>query len=516
MAEVKDLYILLNIIGSIGMAGIFVASFFRKGFAGSYFFMALFASCSIWAFFEACILLDLSFSVKVILTKLEYLGIVFLPPSFYMVSMIYTSGLRKWKIKQSIFFYTPSVFMLVAIWTNEYHNLVWTRFVYEDKPGFISIGVEHGIFFWLWIFICYTFLGIGLFYLVRFYKKASGLYKTHSLMLISAMSLPLILNIIYILGLSPFTNVDLTPFSFCIVAFIFALAFFRYNLLDVMPIAKEVVFENLIDPVIVVDFNNRVIDRNLSAKKLFSPNEEPVTGENIEKILRRTFINTDIFIKGCSMENELITHGRENPKTFMVNISDLRGKHGKYTGSIYVLRDISKRKLLEKELRRIADTDFLTGLLNRRSFMEGAKREYERVKRYGGKISVLSFDLDHFKGINDTYGHDAGDSVLREFAKMAKPLSRASDLFGRLGGEEFTFILPETSADSALYLAKRLISEFGKKIFSFNGIEKSFTVSCGCTEYRIGDQSIEEVLKRADIALYNAKEAGRNRIETEF
>lgn len=177
-----------------------------------------------------------------------------------------------------------------------------------------------------------------------------------------------------------------------------------------------------------------------------------------------------------------------------------------------VIHDVTKRIRLEREMKRMATTDALTGAANRHQFFIQARQELQRFKRYGNQLSVLMLDIDYFKSINDTYGHQAGDVVLQSLASMAIKTLRESDVFGRLGGEEFAAVLPETSMDAALQVAERLREKLGGIVVHEQGTDIRFTVSIGVTEAVKDDKTIEEALNRADEALYRAKRSGRNRV----
>ncbi len=166
----------------------------------------------------------------------------------------------------------------------------------------------------------------------------------------------------------------------------------------------------------------------------------------------------------------------------------------------------------EKELARMATTDLLTGVLNRRGFMGAAGQEFTRAARYERPLSVLTVDIDRFKDVNDAYGHDAGDTVLQQFAAAWQTLLRGTDLLGRTGGEEFAVLLPETDAARARELAERVRSACEHMSFSFLPSGKSISVSVGVGSVETGDSSIEHALARADQALYEAKRHGRNRV----
>ncbi|MCP4716281.1 MAG: diguanylate cyclase [Deltaproteobacteria bacterium] len=167
-------------------------------------------------------------------------------------------------------------------------------------------------------------------------------------------------------------------------------------------------------------------------------------------------------------------------------------------------------KSYAKEMERLAATDHLTGINNRRHFLEHAEQELRRSQRYKRELSVLMLDIDHFKQINDTHGHAAGDQTLKALAETCLNTLRINDIFGRIGGEEFAALLPETSGPSAMIAAERIRTALEKTAVPCSSTSISFTVSIGVTTLEHTDKNIETIIKRADSALYTAKENGRN------
>jgi diguanylate cyclase (GGDEF)-like protein len=167
---------------------------------------------------------------------------------------------------------------------------------------------------------------------------------------------------------------------------------------------------------------------------------------------------------------------------------------------------------LEGELRRIATTDELTGLLNRREFLDRAGREFSRSLRYDDAITMLLLDVDRFKDINDQFGHAAGDEALRRLAQAGEECVRATDIFGRLGGDEFAVLLLETDIADAVRLAERLRSTLDDIVLDTDHGSVSFTVSIGVAS-RDSETTLDELMSRADRSLYRAKRAGRDRVD---
>jgi diguanylate cyclase (GGDEF)-like protein len=164
---------------------------------------------------------------------------------------------------------------------------------------------------------------------------------------------------------------------------------------------------------------------------------------------------------------------------------------------------------LRIELEHLANHDSLTDALTRRHMNEACRAELERCRRHGRSMALLMMDLDHFKTVNDTHGHQAGDRVLINFVAQVRALLRGPDQLGRFGGEEFMALLPETSREEAIHVAERI-----RELCARAGHDPSCTVSIGITTNQKDNDSVDTLLARADAAMYRAKAKGRNRVET--
>ena len=204
-----------------------------------------------------------------------------------------------------------------------------------------------------------------------------------------------------------------------------------------------------------------------------------------------------------------------NPKLIKI-LLDYKGKEGHEKIHKDLLKDLINKyvKLTHEldqkieEITRLAETDQLTKIYNRVKFEKELKKEINRVERYENKLSLIMFDIDHFKKVNDNYGHDVGDRVLIEMTNIVNEKIRKTDIFARWGGEEFMILTPNTSLSFAIKLAERIRENIEqKKIEKVNQITCSF----GVTKYKEKDD-FDSFTKRVDDALYQAKENGRNQV----
>jgi diguanylate cyclase (GGDEF)-like protein/PAS domain S-box-containing protein len=235
--------------------------------------------------------------------------------------------------------------------------------------------------------------------------------------------------------------------------------------------------------------------------------DDPVAGRGIKALLagERKTLTLEVRLRGP----------KDAPRWASCGISLVREEGGRAARALLQAHDVTERKQVEGQLQFLADHDPLTGLLNRRRFMEELEREVNRVQRYGGECAVMMVDLDWLKPVNDTAGHAVGDRILVTIADVLRSRLRATDLVGRLGGDEFGVILPETSREDAARLASELRASVAQHMRQrSSAIEARVTASIGISGFSSdeGQVTADELLIEADLAMYSAKEAGRDRV----
>ena len=270
------------------------------------------------------------------------------------------------------------------------------------------------------------------------------------------------------------------------------------------------------------DRQHHYVYANRPTLELFNCSKEELLGSDDgrffppDTVARLRDIDTRVLEHGEDTAEEVIVRGADGSqrvyweiKTPMYDNTDKTS----ICGLCGISTDITERKLLQEKLEQQAHQDYLTRLFNRRHFMEQGQLELSRAQRYSNLLSVFMLDIDFFKNVNDTHGHKAGDIVLQKLGDILRETLRSIDIVGRIGGEEFALLLPETNIQKATEVAERLREiTAGTDVVLEDGLPLHFTISIGVAALKGKDTNIDMLLSQADKALYQAKESGRNKV----
>lgn len=223
---------------------------------------------------------------------------------------------------------------------------------------------------------------------------------------------------------------------------------------------------------------------------------------------------TDTVGKGEPYETDILLKKGNNENYWCRLIGQSIDPDNPDEDGIWLMDDITAQKELEQYLTQLAITDHLTGAYNRRHFIDLGEKEVKRSNRSHNYLSLMMLDIDHFKQLNDNYGHSTGDEALKFFVDKVQSTLRCHDILGRIGGEEFAVLLPNTDIEAGKNAAERIRNEIACSCFMANGEVIRFTVSIGLAHEHNGEANLEKLLALADKALYKAKNNGRNRVET--
>ena len=395
------------------------------------------------------------------------------------------------------------VVVLLALWTDPSHHL----FFGGKREVNVGMILDGGVLFWGNVIYSYLAILIAMLLLAQAYRQAQGMYRNQFATVLVGIGFTWLNSIVFITGFNPLPGADNTPFSFTITGLFFAYALVRYRLLGLVPIARSMLIDSLSDGLMVLDAENRILDINRAAKKWLP---DLTIGDSIETIEDRLPATLRQYRQYSDLRIEVML---ENPHRYLdTQISSVRNARGHVLGKLVVWRDITELKLLQIKLHTLATHDSLTNVYNRRHFEQLAGAEWAQCKRHHRPLVVILVDIDHFKSINDAYGHQAGDRVLVRFAEICLQTKRVEDIFARWGGEEFIFLLPDARPETARVFINRLFEQISQAELIAGIKDRRVTCSIGAAVNTFqDDDSLELLIRRADDALYQAKNAGRNR-----
>ncbi|NJN53134.1 MAG: diguanylate cyclase, partial [Gammaproteobacteria bacterium] len=384
-------------------------------------------------------------------------------------------------------------------------------FVADD--GFIGWQAGYGP--WMFVQIIYGHsLAFAATVIVLFELSASSTMRRPLWAVASAWAIVALCNGLYLAPFNPWPWFDLTVLGFAVAIAILNRRLLQPGLLEVNPMLRREVVEQLSDAVVIADHSGQILDLNPAAASLLGLGLDQALRTNIESRLSTPML--DSLLNGTSGVVSV------EDRFYDVKSTVLRSNGDFVVEVALVFRDVTEQLKTHERLERLtaefekaANTDSLTQLSNRRYFRQRLEAEISHVERHRTELSVLLLDLDQFKRVNDTYGHDVGDRVLQVIGNIISEFKRVADVAARLGGEEFALLLPSTDLEGAVRVAQRLRKTIEEHVISDrNRNPIRVTVSIGVATASAEKPSSDRTLTEADRALYRAKHAGRNRVCT--
>lgn len=441
----------------------------------------------------------------------KYVGIVLLAPSWAIFTLQYTDRQRMitpWLLAGLA---VMPVLTLALLANSTTHDLI--RFYLPLDPGQELPSAHVGPLFWVHLVYSYALLVGGTILLALTFLRLSRFYRSQSIVLLLAATLPLAGNLLYNLRVDPFKHFDPTPFAFLVCGGVLIWGLLRFGMLELVPIARDTIIERMSDSVIVLDVHRRIVDLNPAAEHLLGCGAATAVGRPAGHLLPRC---ADLLNRHGSMgdaQTELRVTRSGPPRDYDVALTTINDPHGRPAGHLLVLRDVTERKLSEQRLSRLAHYDTLTGMPNRQLFSDRLEEALSRARRRLRPLALLFCDVDRFKRVNDTLGHDIGDQALCQIAGRLKDVLREEDTIARLGGDEFVILLPEVerSADAEL-VAHLLVQALNVPLRVGQG-NLYLTMSVGVCLYPQDGLDGATLMRHADATMYRAKDHGRNRYE---
>lgn len=507
----------------------------RRSAPGAFTLGWLLLSMTIWSGAYSVRWLDLSFETKLLAFKVMYIGLLALPILFLIFAMKITR-FHHWLTRRNLVLLSiqPSLSLLL-LWTNELHHWYYASIQPVETEGMVMLDFVRGPYYFINTAFAYSaiLLALGFMFFTAF--RLGPLFRNQYRLILIGSLVPWVSSIYNELNFTALHGLDLTPVSFGVSGILFAFAVLRARFMDLVPVARSMLIENMSDGVMVLDPYNRIVDINSAMQTLLGvKNSSSLLGKDASAVLGQWMEKTEPLRSEQESRTEM--RSPNNPSHYLdLRVTPLFDAYKQLNGRLIVFRDVTERKTVEKKLRNAnyrlqsqlieigtlqsqlreqAVRDPLTNLFNRRYLEETLDRELARAAREEYRVCIIMVDIDHFKQVNDTYGHEAGDFVLKATADILSQQNRRGDFACRYGGEEFVVVMPNIHGDTALERAETLRRTLNSLQVAYGRYSLSATFSMGIASYPAHGDSREALLRAADRAMYAAKEAGRDHIRS--
>ncbi|MFF2481082.1 histidine kinase N-terminal 7TM domain-containing protein [Paenibacillus sp. NPDC058071] len=454
--------------------------------------------------------------------KFEYLGMPLLPP-LSLLLIIHFLGMDRFlkpALKKGMF--VMPIITIALVLTNEWHHFYYRSVTVSPGVAFLRVELDAGP--WYIIQGAYTFgcmIG-GLVLLLVHWNRMKSSYRPQHISMMLGLLLPIIGDFAYLGNLTP-QGMDPIPVIMAVTAALYLWALASKGMLNVAPIARDYLFESMSDGVFVLDHDNRLVDYNKAAALIMPELKPAAVGRSLEPLWR---LHTDVALDMTPVETVDLTEGgqeeiawRLGDKSmhYQVRVSAVRNRNGQQIGRLIVLIDVTEMVRLQEQLRKLAYHDGLTGVYNRMHFIHLSESLLWRSSSNQTPLALVLFDIDHFKRINDEFGHDAGDRALTHIVGVCRSLLRPEDVFARYGGEEFVLAMPGLTGEQAEAAAHRLRAGIAGQPLQIPMntvyLTASFGIAVAESDFPYEEEgAIDRLLKAADRALYRSKDGGRNTV----
>jgi diguanylate cyclase (GGDEF)-like protein/PAS domain S-box-containing protein len=500
-----------DVTGSTALGGVLLASFIWSG-----------AYAMTWS------LTDLQ--EKVLWLKIMYMGVVSVPVLFLIFTLQITQHDDWLTSRNLVLLALEPLTILVLLWLDV--KFMFNQIDLAQRGGFTVLNIERGPGFWLNTIYSYVLILLAFFALGVGSMRAHRYFRRQYLIILIGSAIPFAASLFTQARYEELADLDMAPMSFAVMSILYAYAVFRHQFMDLLPVARGRLIENMSDGVLVVDAKGRIVDINPAMKSFLDEEPAALIGRNISEVLNLWSHEVDQLLEGFETRTELKFRGK--PTRYLdLRITPLYNDDNVMNGRLIVFRDVTDRKIVEQNLRRAMDRlqtqlieigtlqsklreqairDALTNVFNRRYLEDTLERELARAERESYPLCLIMMDLDYFKDVNDTYGHEAGDVVLKALAEMVMRQSRQGDFVCRYGGEEFVLVMPNIGIETARQRAEELHQTVNSLNIPYSNFNLTTTISMGVAAYPEHGKSKEELLRAADRAMYIAKNTGRNRV----
>ncbi len=448
-------------------------------------------------------------ATKMIAIDISYTGIVTLPVMVFLFTLQFTQSDRLFYPRKILLLFIVPLITLLLLWTGKYHQLMLYGMYLTNDGTFVLVASQSGPWFWVFVIYSYVLLIASTLVLVHRLFSPPRLFRDQAVYLIIAMIVPVIANVESLFPFLSIPRADWTPAAFAVSSICLTFAISRHGFLDVLPVARESAIELMHEGFAVVDNRGRIVDLNKAMCDITGFQQSDLHGQPLPGIIVNQLNAKGNYLDLREEHIEIELDQKDGLRYYSAHVSVLKNGGGA-SSHVLILYDITERKKNEEAIKQIAYYDSLTGLPNRSLFSDRAEMALAEAGRYKRKMAIMIVDLDKFKIVNDTYGHDAGDQVLQDIAARLTHAVRRVDTVSRLGGDEFLVLLPEIANEEIVDRIAHRIIRASATPFNFTSNEIPLTISIGISLYPEDTDDLNSLVKYADVAMYYVKQSGRN------
>ncbi|MFD0049799.1 histidine kinase N-terminal 7TM domain-containing protein [Actinomycetes bacterium NPDC127524] len=509
------IYIVIISISGVFSVLLGILAFLKRSrVKGSGTFVLINITSCFYVFGHAFELTGTSLSEIEWMVKIQYLGLPFISPLNVLLALQFI-GLDKYITRKNmILLFSVPVITVIMIYTNSIHHLFYKSIILHKEDSYLLADYKIGIFYIIHGSFTFGCLFAAFCILIWHARSVKSSYRFQLAAMMSALLLPMTASFLYLVGKAPY-NMDPVPAIMCVTSALYLTAILSSNMLVVAPIARDRIIENMRDAVLVMDRANLIADFNGAAIKMFPDLNNSIIGREFYGIWKNLLPNSVLpeLLSGdsASFEQEIEWNRNGELSYGLLHSFPVYKNANQLAGRAVIISDMTKEKIMRNTLQQMAYRDSLTNIFNRGYFTDKTAEMIEKCKINNSPLSLILFDIDHFKQINDTYGHAIGDEALKHVINISKKLIKPEYILARYGGEEFVISLSGVSIEEAGEIAEETRKSIAECILITGGEIIHITASFGAAEMN-NHENLNSLFHDADLALYESKKRGRNTV----
>jgi diguanylate cyclase (GGDEF)-like protein/PAS domain S-box-containing protein len=491
---------------------IFLVSYVQSRNGASYIRVMFFLgfAVSIYMYGYSCEINAVNFEQALFWNQFQYIGIPFVSALWLTIALMYTGYFFPAKRWLLVIVYLIPIITFLARLTNDYHYLYFSSISFKMVGNRLLLIKRFGPLNYLQVVHSMSMILISLYLFISAYIKKLDNNRMKLIMMLGVSFFAITGLLLSTVNPIKELNIDYMVILLPLTVIIVALSIIRYDFLEIKTIARNIIFEKSSDSILLINNDGIIVDYNPAAKKFFNYIDIQIQEMTLQQHFKGHKKLMEALKKDENSTIELVQKGEVKYYTIITeHVSNISND---IYGRIKTIRDITEHFRSRQNLIKQATIDELSGLLNRNEFMKLGNQLLKNALIYNSKIYLLMIDIDHFKDINDNYGHLVGDEVIKTLGLLFRQNFRGTDIVARIGGEEFAIIMEgcpyEVVQEKAELLRKKVhMQKNNIENYSFN-----ISISIGITGNNESSLTLNDLIHRADLALYTSKRNGRNRV----